>query len=573
MLTGAKLTLKRLFYDDSGVAIAYTVMASLFIFMLCVSTYAMSENIRKKLELQNACDAAAYSGAVVQADMLSRIAVLNRALSWTYSQTSKRNMDHIICDWINNINIAYTNCRYRTPFTCSVRVSQYYDCPSCAGGITGYNNVNGGKIPIYCGRCGGAGGTTKFYPPDTPFTGGIGVEACHVCYGGDRHNPTAGVTQNVIGTSGWFIGWDTHEGINLNFNTVAEDSYDVQLSTLRSVRASIAAAVLAQLDSGYANIGSINAAIDFLRRNLNVFVSNAIITTMNNNCNNEGYIWNCGTNNWNSTASPSYLINITSDNSIANKEAYFLNYNNHNTTEFQTGTDVWWNVQTNASGIRRIYTGAGSAVPTTTTTLSARFQYWATLWGVDPYTLQHHFVAPTINGGVNGIVPTDAAHFSMPYSQPVKLSKNFFGKNGSIVVAAKKSMVNPFEIIFGSDDSKSGLYGAFNGTGRDMWAISAARAGVNLRRGGYEVQWPGERVSSLYNSSSIWNLCEEDWDAVMLPVARAWNDTDENRWGSQSIDTTTSNLLNSARSALGVRTPYTSPVSRYNPFNPEAAKR
>ena len=94
MLKQAKIKLKSLIYDDSGVAMAYTIMVFLFFFMLCVSTYAMSENIRQRMELQNACDAAAYSGAVVQADMLSRIAVLNRALSWTYMQTNRRQMDY-----------------------------------------------------------------------------------------------------------------------------------------------------------------------------------------------------------------------------------------------------------------------------------------------------------------------------------------------------------------------------------------------------------------------------------------------------------------------------------------------
>lgn len=96
MLKQAKIKLKNLIYDDSGVAMAYTIMVFLFFFLLCVSTYAMTENIRQKIELQNACDAAAYSGAVVQADMLSRLAVLNRALSWTYLQTNRRQMDYLV---------------------------------------------------------------------------------------------------------------------------------------------------------------------------------------------------------------------------------------------------------------------------------------------------------------------------------------------------------------------------------------------------------------------------------------------------------------------------------------------
>ena len=100
MLEQAKIKLKSLMRDESGVAMAYTILAFSFFFMLCVSVYAMAENVRQKMELQNACDAAAYSGAVVQADMLSRLAVLNRALAWTYVETNKRHMDYTVDDWL-----------------------------------------------------------------------------------------------------------------------------------------------------------------------------------------------------------------------------------------------------------------------------------------------------------------------------------------------------------------------------------------------------------------------------------------------------------------------------------------
>ena len=100
MLKQAEMKLRQLLFDDSGIAMAYTIMAFLVFFMICISTYAMSENIRKKMELQNYCDAYAYSRAVLQADILSRIAVLNRALSWTYAETNKRQMDETVYDWL-----------------------------------------------------------------------------------------------------------------------------------------------------------------------------------------------------------------------------------------------------------------------------------------------------------------------------------------------------------------------------------------------------------------------------------------------------------------------------------------
>lgn len=86
---------KRLAGDESGVALVFTIAVFLFLFVLILSIYSIGENIRMKEELQNACDAAAQSAAAVEADALSRIAVLNRALSWHYIQMTKEQMDYI----------------------------------------------------------------------------------------------------------------------------------------------------------------------------------------------------------------------------------------------------------------------------------------------------------------------------------------------------------------------------------------------------------------------------------------------------------------------------------------------
>ena len=162
----------------------------------------------------------------------------------------------------------------------------------------------------------------------------------------------------------------------------------------------------------------------------------------------------------------------------------------------------------------------------------------------------------------------------MPDSVPVRLTPAFFGQAGSIVVAAKKRTANPFLDLFGD---VTGLYGAFNGTGRDMWAVSAARAGVRTNNDGtngrYQVRRPADTITAAGYTNGVWNLCEEDWDAVMLPVSRAWNNTRINAWGTESIDSSTNRLLSSVSSTLNVNTPYRSFVENYNPFNPGAVKR
>ena len=86
--------------DTQGFVLMSTLAIFLFLFILCASIYAVGETIHQRIKIQNACDAAAYSAAVVQADGLSRMATVNRAMSWTYVQMTNRQMDYITYRWI-----------------------------------------------------------------------------------------------------------------------------------------------------------------------------------------------------------------------------------------------------------------------------------------------------------------------------------------------------------------------------------------------------------------------------------------------------------------------------------------
>lgn len=98
---------RRLASDETGVALVFTIAVFLFLFVLILSVYSVGENIRRKEELQNACDAAAYSAAVVQADGLSRMAVINRAMAWTHIQTTKMQMDYITYKWLWRVRTCF----------------------------------------------------------------------------------------------------------------------------------------------------------------------------------------------------------------------------------------------------------------------------------------------------------------------------------------------------------------------------------------------------------------------------------------------------------------------------------
>ena len=92
--------LKTLHKDDKGAVLMITLAVFLFLYMVCSATYAVGTVIHEKIQLQNACDAAAYSAAIVEADGLSRIATINRAMSWTYVQTTRMHMDYIVHRWL-----------------------------------------------------------------------------------------------------------------------------------------------------------------------------------------------------------------------------------------------------------------------------------------------------------------------------------------------------------------------------------------------------------------------------------------------------------------------------------------
>ncbi len=86
--------------DSSGAALIVTLGVYLFLFILSASVYTIGESIHQRIQLQTACDAASYSAAVVQADALSRMAVVNRAMAWTYIQMTRRQVDYITYRWL-----------------------------------------------------------------------------------------------------------------------------------------------------------------------------------------------------------------------------------------------------------------------------------------------------------------------------------------------------------------------------------------------------------------------------------------------------------------------------------------
>ena len=496
MLEQVKTKLKMLIYEDSGVAMAYTVVIFSLCFLLCASTYAVTENIRQRTELQNACDAAAYSGAVVQADMLSRIAILNRALSWTYAETNKRHMDYTVDDWLQ-------------------RTVDEYD--SMADKAQSYNDE---------GNCGKGSNGDKCSCPQ----GEKGI-----CWFAGANDQAAHVTLNG-------------------------GSEPVAVETIRRATGSACDAEDNNIRNGYNNISVLNQEISTIRNTINASVGTAISNILSPALSTGDSFDYHLDGAWRNTNPASYIVPQTN-------EAQFVNYMNSTLAgELDRGTDVWWNLTGTESavdgswwrsngGFARSYNQAADALVSEG----------------DAKARQHFHDAESQSHSCGTQKDWDFRVTGQDFeldrtpAAPAKLAPAFFGAPGTILVTVKRPMVNPFTYFI--PQASRGIYGAFNGPeadGRDMWVISTARAGIRLDgdpEGNYRVLFPGETSSaSKYSGGEgTWNLCEEDWDAVMIPVDRAWHDASSGNWGGAPSAET---ILSQARAALTPRTTYSGGINR-----------
>ena len=244
---------------------------------------------------------------------------------------------------------------------------------------------------------------------------------------------------------------------------------------------------------------------------------------------------------WKNSKEATYIIAQTN-------EEDFLNYSGNTLSSFDIGCDVWWMLE-NKNGFRRNYSSGLKSE------LGKKYIH----------SHQHNLGDICQSSESSYDIPDvyGESCYDSHVAQPVLLDKNYFGKSGSIIVAAKRPLKNPFTTMFDSNAKKS-LYGAFNGKNKDMWVISAARAGVRFNNdnlGYYRIQYPDEKIEKHDYTNNVWNLCEDDWDAVLIPVARAWNNTIKNDWGkdengNDSSNSDTSNLLDAVKKALNVSSPY-----------------
>lgn len=126
--------LLKLVRGDEGVALVITLALFMFLYISCAGVYTVGRAVKDRIILQNAVDAAAYSAAVVQADYLSRIATINRAMAWTYKSLVSSQMDWIALRTLSDSHEKYLQ---NIPQAVPEKIGAYLTPPLTMGIIAG----------------------------------------------------------------------------------------------------------------------------------------------------------------------------------------------------------------------------------------------------------------------------------------------------------------------------------------------------------------------------------------------------------------------------------------------------
>ena len=519
-----------LLHDDSGLAMGYAVVITGVLLLMVMSSVAMGHTVQQRMELQSVADNAAYAGALAQADVLSRMAVLNRALAWTYVQANRLQTDYLLMQYAKDGCVAAARA-------------------AAAAAHEGYVN----EPPPGC---------NQLHPTNNwRFAYSRYVDSEDI-FGTRRwdDNSVLSAMRNVwcydsLGTTPPMMYVSSSEGATHAAVSTYSNGRLLHLNVLNRSLDSIANSVndrLSRMTTAAQNIARLNAALVTLRNNMQQKVEDASRKSFYAN----------------NFLERSQFCIITKDASLyvgsCDNEELFLSRHYHDNSDAPSSPGGvldemwrrfdWWCPNEMAGTASLPYKGFQYQL-NRILTMSCTSAYF--LWGMVVGNVVSYPVGPlgpfptgitfgTRIGGswhangaathaervwaderIGGSTTQFARKGQCEPARPILLTEKFFGKAGTIVVGVKRPVENPFVTWFGSE-TRQGFYGSYGATleGRQMWAVSAARAGVNVTgnpAGRYETTWSEA-------TEADWNLHVDDWDAVMLPLARAWYDGRDGHW-------------------------------------------
>lgn len=461
----------RLAKDEDGVALVVTLAVFFFIYLVCMGVYAVGTNVRERIHLQNACDAAAYSAAAVQADTLSRIATINRAMSWTYVQLTRRQMDYIVYRWLRET------------------VSQYKrdmaNARSAGGQGLHFHNY------------------WDIAPDTTPLV--LRNNALHLFpQFGDkvRLNDSKNVEiVSVEEANDTFIATKPY-GDSFYASGLSGDGLSRLRSQIRADKEAIREMNDAERDLEQGMGGRIEyAAREILKANIGFDVSRTIYFTK--------------------VPSPC----LETPNASLDEEARFLLWSDPAKNplgaaeRFRTGYRTWFTLN-DGQGFQREY-------KQTVLALKSAWHWHAVSWTCPEEA--PCFWTPTLSGAnaVRGIDVYEEEYFVGERANPRILKPEYFDAQGTVSVGLAKRAENPFARIF----DVGGIFSAFNPFGSWTVALSSAKAGYahNIPDDSGRNYWVSYKRHWRETDQPL-NMSQSNWDAVHVPVRMAKVMADGRDW-------------------------------------------
>ena len=521
---------------EEGVALVVTLAVFFFMYLIIAGIYTVGTQVRERIHLQNACDAAAYSAAVVQADTLARIATINRAMSWTYVQMTRRQMDYITYRWIEH-SLEHWKADQRT-------ANEWVGKGHC-----GAHSMLESSSPIYLNDHYG----------DPEFSNSY-----------DGWNKELG--KFVSG----HLGQRNNKEFSNSFYAVAGRSIVDLKNQITADKTAIAQMNDAEIDL---LDGNISKGMSPLTNRM--FVAATEVLKANS-------VWTPG-------VTYSYCVDMAANPRIAyfrplqnslGDEYMFLRWSDDPSDgtfdtdpeeqddyvkdEFgRRGVDLWfYRAEGQKTGVRRRYRTVVDRIP-----LHATWSWWA--WHCGGHNLdgspikiyratefrecnhvfrrcwcesssrQFGYSSQRFWDGVPkppevrvSVVPIyasisyadtvyDERYYEGQAADPLILTSNYFGSDGCITVGASKDNTNPWTALVKT--IHFGILSAFDPFCKKTVVFSSAKAGYrkygegkDFGRG-YRVDWADE---------GDWNLYTSEWDAVLIPVRMAKTMASGGVWGS-----------------------------------------
>ena len=480
--------LARLGRDEDGAALVVTLALFMFMYATVSGVFAVGRQVRDRIHLQNAADAAAYSAAVVQADTLSRIATINRAMSWTYVSLTRRQMDYVTYRWLEEV------CKHWEDDNSKAREWAEESKAACS-------------IPLHHGLDFNISAITLYGATKTTF--GLTAERINIAdsdfrsrwVGGDAsfYADRASIARQIEAD------WETIYKMGIAIDDLKSKYRD-------------------RVETAVENVLKANASFEMDRHLILAEEMKSFTKELANDADGEAKFLD--------------YAGYTPGTAFGNSgNAWFVRRATSGGAGFRRGYDFggrilraeWkWH-----SNLWECSEDVHKRTPCTDCGHPSHYRCSCL-----PGPSFHAEVYADNGNSREKYYETEEKY----KARPLVLAKDYFGAAGTITVGIARYNENPWYRVLSRTASigegvLGGIFGAFNPY-RDVkwsWAFASAKAGYksmydSIDSRNYMVHWKDD------SGDGTWNLCQSDWDAVFVPVRRAasraeWNGEEkESEW-------------------------------------------